>query len=139
MHAGEAVDLAGYSVRLDGVAPHDGPNYVGQRATITVSRDGRQVAAMFPEKRNFPVAGQDTTETAIHTSGAADIYAVLADGDGKGGWTVRLYYNPLAPFIWFGAVVMVVGGLISLSDRRYRVGAPARRRLPSGVAAAIAN
>ena len=137
MHAGEAVDLAGYTVRLEGVAPHDGPNYAGQRATITVSRDGRQVAAMFPEKRNFPVAGQDTTETAIHTWGIADIYAVLGDGDGKGGWTVRLYYNPLAPFIWFGAVMMVFGGLISLSDRRYRVGAPARRRLPSGVAAAI--
>jgi cytochrome c-type biogenesis protein CcmF len=139
MHAGETVDLAGYSVRLEGVVPHDGPNYEGQRATITVSRDGRQVATMFPEKRHFPVAGQDTTETAIRTWGIADIYAVLGDGDGKGGWTVRLYYNPLAPFIWFGAVVMVFGGLISLSDRRYRVGAPARRRLPSGAAAAITN
>jgi cytochrome c-type biogenesis protein CcmF len=85
------------------------------------------------------VAGQDTTETAIRTWGIADVYAVLGDGDGNGGWTVRLYYNPLAPFIWFGAVVMVFGGLISLSDRRYRVGAPARRRLPSGVAAAITN
>ncbi len=139
MHAGEAVDLAGYTVRLDDVAPHDGANYLGQRATITVSHDGRQVATMFPEKRHFPVADQDTTETAIHTWGIADIYAVLADGDGNGGWTIRLYYNPLAPFIWLGAVVMVFGGLISLSDRRYRVGAPARRHLPSGVAAAIVN
>ena len=139
MHAGESVDLAGYSVRLEGVASHDGPNYTGQRATISVSRDGRQVAAMFPEKRTFPVAGQDTTETAIHTWGVADVYAVLGDGDGKGGWTIRLYYNPLAPFIWLGAVVMVFGGLISLSDRRYRVGAPARRRLPAGIAAATTN
>jgi len=94
---------------------------------------------MFPEKRTFPVAGQDTSETAIHTWGVADVYAVLGDADGKGGWTVRLYYNPLAPFIWMGAVVMVFGGLISLSDRRYRVGAPARRRLPAGIAAATTN
>ncbi|HYB54598.1 MAG TPA: heme lyase CcmF/NrfE family subunit, partial [Alphaproteobacteria bacterium] len=136
MHPGETVPLAGLSVRLDRVEPHMGPNFEGRRATLTVSRDGRFVAAVFPEKRNFPVAGQDTTETAIHTLGIADIYAVLGDSDGKGGWTVRLYYNPLAPFIWFGAVVMVFGGLISLSDRRYRVGAPARRRLPAGVATA---
>ncbi len=136
MHPGETVPLAGLSVRLDSVEPHSGANFEGQRATFTVSRDKRFVAAMFPEKRNFPVAGQDTTETAIHTSGFADIYAVLGDSDGKGGWTVRLYYNPLAPFIWFGAVVMVFGGLISLSDRRYRVGAPSRRRLPAGVATA---
>jgi len=136
MHPGETVPLAGLSVRLDSVEPHSGPNFEGRRATLTVSRDGRLVAAMFPEKRNFPVAGQDTTETAIHTSGFADIYAVLGDSDGKGGWAVRLYYNPLAPFIWFGAVVMVFGGLISLSDRRYRVGAPARRRLPAAIATA---
>ena len=138
MHAGEALDVAGYSVRLDGVATHDGPNYRGQRAAITVSGNGRTVATMFPEKRSFPLAGTEVTETAIRTSGFADIYAVLGDGDGKGGWTIRLYYNPLAPWIWLGAVVMVLGGLVSLSDRRYRVGAPARHRAPEGAAPARA-
>lgn len=138
MHGGDALDLAGYTVRLEGVVPHNGPNYQSQHATLAVSRDGRLVATLHPEKRNFPVAGTDTTETAIHTSGFADIYAALGDGDGKSGWTIRLYYNPLAPLIWFGAVVMVIGGLISLSDRRYRVGAPARRRLPQKAAASAA-
>ena len=134
MRPGETVDLAGYSVRLERVESARGPNYEGQRAVFTVTRGSRFVATLFPAKRNFPVAGQDTTETAIHTLGIADIYAVLGDSDGKGGWTVRLYYNPLAPFIWFGGVIMVLGGLVSLSDRRYRIGAPARRPLPAGPA-----
>ncbi len=138
MRPGDGLDVAGYRITLAAVAPHDGPNYSGERATIEVRRAGALVASLHPEKRRFPVAGTEVTETAIRTSGMADIYAVLGDGDGKGGWTIRLYYNPLAPWIWLGAVVMVLGGLVSLSDRRYRVGAPARRRAPSGAAPARA-
>ncbi|HLI12195.1 MAG TPA: heme lyase CcmF/NrfE family subunit [Alphaproteobacteria bacterium] len=138
MHPGESLALAGYTLRLDDVAPLDGPNYRAERATITVMRGDLLVATMRPEKRHFPVAGSDTTETAIHTFGAADLYAVLGDGSAKDGWTIRLYYNPLAPLIWLGAVVMAAGGIVSLSDRRYRVGAPARRgTAANGVAARI--
>ena len=128
MHPGDRLDLAGYRLTLATVETHEGPNYSGRRATIEIRRGETLVARLRPEKRSFPVAGTEVTETAIRTTGLADIYAVLGDGDGQGGWTVRLYYNPLTPWIWFGAVVMVLGGLVSLSDRRYRVGAPARRR-----------
>jgi len=138
MHPGDGLDVAGYRIALSGVAPHDGPNYGGERATVEVRRAGTLVASLHPERRSFPVAGTEVTETAIRTSGLADIYAVLGESDGRGGWTIRLYYNPLAPWIWFGAVLMVIGGLISLSDRRYRVGAPARRRTPAAAAAARA-
>ncbi len=138
MRPGEHVDLAGYEVRLEGVAPYQGPNYSANRATLELSSGGRRLALLHPEKRNFPVARTETTETAIRTNGFGDVYAVLGDPDGKGGWTLRLYYNPLAPWIWLGAVVMVAGGIVSLSDRRYRIGAPARRREPKAAAAARA-
>jgi cytochrome c-type biogenesis protein CcmF len=139
MRPGQTIDLAGYQVTLDSVVPHAGPNYTGQRATFTVRDGDRLIATLRPEKRHFPVANTDTTETAIHTTGFNDIYAVVGDSDGHGGWTVRLYDNPLAPFIWFGAAMMVFGGIVSLSDRRYRVGAPSRRRLPKGAATAVGD
>ncbi|MBV9017802.1 MAG: hypothetical protein JO058_19305, partial [Alphaproteobacteria bacterium] len=64
---------------------------------------------------------------AIRTNLLADVYAVVGDPDGKGGYTLRLYWNPLVPWIWLGAAAMALGGILSLSDRRLRVGAPARR------------
>jgi cytochrome c-type biogenesis protein CcmF len=134
MRPGEQVALADYTVRLESVAPYKGPNYDADRATFLLARGGQEIARLHPEKRRFPVAQSETTETAIRTNGVGDVYAVLGDPDGKGGWTVRLYYNPLAPWIWGGAVAMVLGGLVSLTDRRYRIGAPARRTV-SGAAA----
>ncbi|MGD9742249.1 MAG: cytochrome c-type biogenesis CcmF C-terminal domain-containing protein, partial [Dongiaceae bacterium] len=89
---------------------------------------GRPVATLEPERRFFSVQRLPTTEAAIHTTGFADLYAVIGDPDGKGGWTVRIYREPLVPFIWGGILVMVMGGLVSLCDRRFRVGAPARAR-----------
>ena len=80
------------------------------------------VAVMHPEKRFFPVQQVQTSLTAIHTNLLADLYVALGDGDGQGGWTVRAYWKPLVPWIWIGAVVMALGGLTSLSDRRRRVG-----------------
>ena len=104
---------------------------------VVVTRDGDEVATLTPERRAYPVEGDTTTEAAIHTTWFADIYAVVGDGDPESGWTVRLYHNPLVPWIWVGAVIMVLGGLVSLSDRRHRVGVPERRRRPSGAAAPV--
>ncbi len=127
---GESVLVAGYDFRLDQVADENGPNYTTQRATITVSRDGRFFATLYPERRFFPVAGQTTTEAAIRTTPLSDLYAVIGEPDGAGGWTTRFYLNPLVPWIWYGALIMVAGGFLSLSDRRHRVGAPRRAALP---------
>jgi len=127
LHQGEALPIAAYVLHLDGVAKAEGPNYSADRATITVSRGGEPVAVMHPEKRFFPVQQMPTSMTAIHTNLLADLYVALGDSDGSGGWTVRAYWKPLVPWIWLGAVLMALGGLVSLSDRRWRVGIAARR------------
>ncbi|MEE8500685.1 MAG: cytochrome c-type biogenesis CcmF C-terminal domain-containing protein, partial [Kiloniellales bacterium] len=75
------------------------------------------------------------TEAAIHTTGMADLYAVIGDADGQGGWTVRIFHQPMLPWIWAGTLIMVLGGVLSLSDRRLRVGAPTRRRKAPAAAA----
>jgi cytochrome c-type biogenesis protein CcmF len=147
MAPGDTVAIAGYRVTLDNVAPSPGPNYTALRATMTVrDSDGGFVTRLYPEKRNFITPPQSTTEAAIHTTLLADLYAVIGDpgaktaadaradapgsppAQGQSGWTVRIYHNPLVPWIWIGAVIMVFGGLISLSDRRLRIGAPRRSR-----------
>ncbi len=128
MRPGEAVDVAGYQFSFDGVATMAGPNYRAERGTFSVSRGGRPVATLFPEKRVYSVQGMQTTEAAIHTTWLADLYAVLGDRDAAttDGWAVRIYYNPLVPWIWLGAFIMFFGAAVSLSDRRHRVGAPLR-------------
>ncbi len=84
------------------------------------------VADLYPERRQYLVQPMPTTEAAIRSMPLADLYAVIGEPDGKGGWIVRVYHEPLVAWIWFGALIMVAGGLTSLSDRRYRVGAPVR-------------
>jgi cytochrome c-type biogenesis protein CcmF len=128
LRPGETVEIAGYSLLFEGVGRLQGPNYRAERARFTVSRDGEEIAALFPEKRVYQVRSMPTTEAAIRTTWFSDLYAVIGDSDGQGGWTVRIYHEPLVPWIWLGCLVMVAGGLTSLSDRRLRVGAPGRQR-----------
>ncbi len=131
MRPGETVELAGYSYRFEGVRTLRGPNYTSDMATFTVTRDGRTVTVLTPEKRLYDVQRSQTTEAGIHTTVLADLYTAIGDADGQGGWTVRIYHQPLVPWIWAGALIMVAGGAISLTDRRLRVGAPTRRRKPA--------
>jgi cytochrome c-type biogenesis protein CcmF len=123
---GETIHLAGYDWLLMGLHDAAGPNYEARVADIDVSRDGHLIAKLSPERRNFPVQRVTTTEAKIATNGFRDLYAVLGE-ERDGGAVLRLHYNPLAPWIWLGALVMACGGLLSLADRRLRVGAPARR------------
>ena len=134
LRPGESVDLGGYSYQLQGVAQVRGPNYRAEQGRFLVTRDGEEVALLTPERRVYDVGNRPTTEAGIHTTGLADLYTVVGEPDGKGGWTVRLYHEPLVPWIWAGAIVMVLGGLTSLSDRRLRVGAPQRRRRDDALA-----
>jgi len=128
MRAGDTISLAGYTLRFEGARQVRGPNYVADQGQFMVMRDGVELGRMASAKRMFDRPRQVTTETAIRTNGLADLYVALGDGDGQGGWGVRVYHNVLVPWIWGGAVVMMLGGLLSLSDRRFRIGAPARRR-----------
>ena len=105
-----------------------GPNYLMRVATVRVARDGIAVTTLEPERRTYPVQRTTTTEAAISTNLLADIYAVLGE-ERDGAAVLRLHYNPLAPWIWLGALVMAVGGGLSLLDRRTRVGAPTRAKV----------
>jgi cytochrome c-type biogenesis protein CcmF len=104
------------------------PDYTATRADMRLLRDGRQITELHPEKRLYLVENGAQTKVAIRTDLLSDVYAVIGDADPGGGHVLRLYYNPLVPWIWLGAAIMALGGLVSLSDRRHRVGAPARRR-----------
>jgi cytochrome c-type biogenesis protein CcmF len=132
---GETFPLGAYTVRLDDVREVEGPNYLSTMGVLTVFRDGAEVAVLRPEKRIYPVAGMPTTEAAIDYGVLRDVYIVLGDRQQWGGWAVRSYIEPFANWLWSGCLLMALGGLLSLSDRRYRVAAGAARRLPAGVPA----
>jgi cytochrome c-type biogenesis protein CcmF len=125
---GEETSIAGYRVVFETIGETQGPNYQAIVAKFGLYDGTERIATLLPEKRVYPVTGMPTTEAAIETTGAADVYAVIGDVQPDGGRTVRLYYNPLAPWIWFGAALMALGGLVSLSDRRLRVGVPGLKR-----------
>ncbi|MBV9586634.1 MAG: heme lyase CcmF/NrfE family subunit, partial [Alphaproteobacteria bacterium] len=124
---GDQIALTSYTIAFDAVNQVSGPDYTATRADMRLLKGGRLIADMHPEKRFYPVENGSQTGVAIRTNLLADVYAVIGDPDGKGGYTLRLYWNPLVPWIWLGAAAMALGGILSLSDRRLRVGAPARR------------
>jgi cytochrome c-type biogenesis protein CcmF len=139
MQPGQSVAVGEYSVLFEGVDRVAGPNYTAEQGEFVVNREGREVARLYPEKRFYPVQGQATTEAAIRTTGFGDLYVVLGDDQGGGSRAVRIFHNPLAPWLWAGAVIMVLGGLVSLTDRRYRLGVPGRRRRSSVATVAGTN
>jgi cytochrome c-type biogenesis protein CcmF len=128
MRPGEALELAGYRFALEVVGDLRGPNYTATRGEFRVTRDTRDVVRLYPEKRFYPAEGMNTTEAAIHTTWLADLYVVLGERAPDGTWSVRLYHNPLVPWIWAGAIVCALGGAVSLTDRRHRIGAPVRAK-----------
>ena len=130
MRPGESVEVAGYEFTLDKVENLRGPNYFIERGTFTVRLDGEVYTVMEPENRRFFVQQRETTEAAIHTTFMKDLYAVLGD-EADGVWVTRIYHNPLVPWMWIGSLLMVLGGALSLSDHRLRVGAPKRHAVPA--------
>ncbi|MCG8544641.1 MAG: heme lyase NrfEFG subunit NrfE, partial [Alphaproteobacteria bacterium] len=128
MQPNQKIELAGYDITFDGIQDRRGENYIATRGVFSVQKDGRPVTTLGAERRRYLVGGQETTEAAIYTTVAGDLYAVIGESDRSGGYTVRLYFKPLVLWIWIGSTLMVLGGLVSLSDRRLRVGAPMRRR-----------
>ncbi|TWI38121.1 heme lyase CcmF/NrfE family subunit [Paracoccus sulfuroxidans] len=125
---GETFQVADYDITLVDVEEVPGPNYTSTFATMRVERDGKLIATMTPEKRFYPVQAMPTTEAAIRSSAFKDIYLVIGDAQQGGGWAVRSYIKPFALWIWLGSGLMALGGVISLTDRRYRVAAGAARK-----------
>jgi len=137
---GETFELHGarltYQVRFDDVREVQGPNYVATQGEFTVMVNGKEIARLRPEKRIYTVSGQPTTEAAIDIGITRDVYLVIGDKQKDGGWAVRSYIKPFANWIWAGAIIMALGGIFSLSDRRYRIAAGARRRRAAASAVA---
>ena len=125
---GKTVDLAGYKFTLEDIHDARGSNYVARVADIAVSREGKPVGVFHPSRRAFTTQKMTVTDTSIQTDGLRDIYTVLGE-ERDGAAVLRLHVNPLAPWIWLGALVMACGGALSLADRRLRIGAPARRKV----------
>jgi Cytochrome c biogenesis factor len=120
-------------VNFEGTRQISGPNYKAERGTFKVFKLGRHIATLSPEKREYPVERGQTTEASIKTMFTGDLYIVLGERSSASGkfstnWSTRIYFNPLVVWIWGGAILMAFGGLISLTDRRYRIGAPTAAR-----------
>jgi cytochrome c-type biogenesis protein CcmF len=121
----QTVALAGYELTFDGLFPREGPNFRELVGKFTVrGADGSVIDVMQPTKRNFTTRSMATTEAALLTRGVSQLYLSLGDPNPDGSIAVRIYYKPLVLLIWLGPVVMVLGGALSLSDRRLRIGAP---------------
>ncbi|MDE3116528.1 MAG: DsbE family thiol:disulfide interchange protein, partial [Pseudomonadota bacterium] len=130
MHPGDVASLAGYQIKFEGLGVVQGPNYVATRANFVASRNGDVVATMQPERRVYTAPPRPLSTVAIHTNFVSDLYVVLGDPDGKGGFIVRAFHNPLVPWLFIGALLMALGGVVSLTDRHHHVGAPLRRMVP---------
>ncbi|NJO56527.1 MAG: heme lyase CcmF/NrfE family subunit, partial [Rhodospirillales bacterium] len=140
MKPGETTTIAGYAVTFKGTAPVKGPNYVEQKGVFEVRSGETLLTTIYPSKRLYDSPPQPTTEAGILPALTGDLYAVLGDAQSDGtAFSVRLYFHPFVRWIWFGAVIMFIGGAVSLSDRRLRVGAPAGTRAKAGAMPAPAE
>jgi cytochrome c-type biogenesis protein CcmF len=135
MEIGDTVEVAGYTFRFDGVMDTSGPNYDASRGIISVFKDGLPVMELNPEKRVYRVQRQPMTEAAIDSGFLRHLFVALGEPVGNGAWSVRVYYKPLVSWIWLGCVMMALGGLLAISDRRYRRLARKQRELAQGEAA----
>jgi cytochrome c-type biogenesis protein CcmF len=128
VRSGDRLEAGPYAVRLDSVTPRTGPNYREDVARLTVFRSDAEIGPLEATKRLYVTRGTPTTEAGIMTVGFSQVYASLGDAQSDGGIGLRLYYKPLILLIWFGATVMAAGGALSLTDRRFRIGAPIRAK-----------
>ncbi len=120
MQVGDVATIGGYTFRFDSVKELRGPNYTGAHATLTVTRDGQTVAIMEPEKRLYTATRTPMTEAAIATGFTRDLYVSVGEPLPDGAWAVRLHIKPFIDWIWGGCVLMALGGLLAVLDRRYR-------------------
>ena len=121
MLAGETVSVGGYQIQLQSVNKVPGPNYEAMRGTFLLSKNGQLEATMYPEKRSYFSSTMPMTEAAINASLTRDIYVSLGEELGDTSWAVRVYYKPFVDWIWGGCLLMALGGIFAISDKRYRI------------------
>ena len=139
MQPGDTATLGSYTFRFDGAGEITGANYLGVRATLQVSRDGKDIATLHPEKRVYTVQGTSLTEAAIDIGWTRDLYVSLGEPVGETAWAVRLQVKPFIDWIWGGALLMALGGLLAATDRRYRSARQTQRQVAPLVGAPLAG
>jgi len=140
MQVGSTATAGGYDFKLVGLQEVQGPNYNAVRATFELSRDGRFVKNVYPEKRTYFASSMPMTEVALERGFTRDLYVSMGEPlDGGAAWAVRLYVKPFVNWIWGGCVLMALGGLLAVADRRYRLKSRATAALPAGSAGAAAS
>jgi cytochrome c-type biogenesis protein CcmF len=128
LRPGGSYTIAGYDFHFVNAVAVRGPNYDAVEALVEVSRDGKSVAILKPQKRHFWVQQTDNSQAAISVNWSRDLFVAMGNSLGEGAWSMRIQYKPLVRYIWLGALVMALGGLLAATDRRYRVRLPAATR-----------
>jgi cytochrome c-type biogenesis protein CcmF len=133
MDVGDTVDAGGYQFRFDGVIDVPGPNYTASQGRVNVSKNGKLVTQLYPEKRAYNVSGMPMTEASIQPGLTRDLYVSLGEPiPGTTAWAVRVYIKPFVDWIWFGCLMMAMGGVLAISDRRYRIHARKTQTVATG-------
>jgi cytochrome c-type biogenesis protein CcmF len=117
---GMAYSIAGYDFRFVKAVDVRGPNYDAVQATVEVTRGGKLVTTLEPQKRHFWVQQTDNSQAAISVNWARDLFVAMGNPLGAGAWSMRIQYKPLVRYIWLGAIIMALGGIVAATDRRYR-------------------
>ena len=121
MNVGDSVSISDYTFKFEGTKDVQGPNYTGARGSVEVTKNGQFFDRLHPEKRIYNVQRMPMTEADIDTGLLGDVYVSLGEPVANGAWSVRVYHKPFVTWIWGGCVLMALGGLAALSDRRYRL------------------
>ncbi len=133
LQPGQSIEVAGHEFEMKELRNVQGPNFSAIEAVVDIRKDGDFIATVRPQKRQYLVQKSPMTEAGIHPGLDKDLFVALGDQLGNGAWSVRIQYKPMIRFIWLGALVMALGGIIAVSDRRYRVKATARDAVPDTV------
>ncbi|SDH76705.1 cytochrome c-type biogenesis protein CcmF [Pseudomonas benzenivorans] len=134
MAPGDSVEMGGYRFVFDGAVHHEGPNFTADKGTVRVLEDGEQIAMLHPEKRLYSVQQSVMTEAGIDAGFTRDLFVALGEPLENGAWAVRVHIKPFVRWIWLGALLMSLGGLLAASDKRYRIKVKTRVREALGMA-----
>jgi cytochrome c-type biogenesis protein CcmF len=117
---GQTVELQGYTFQFNSTRPVRGPNFDAIESEVTITRDGKPVATLHPQKRVYRVQRSPMTEAGIHVKWSRDLFVAMGEDLGQGAWSMRIQYKPMVRYIWLGALIMALGGIVAVTDRRYR-------------------
>ncbi|HKR35703.1 MAG TPA: heme lyase CcmF/NrfE family subunit [Steroidobacteraceae bacterium] len=138
LRPGQTTEVAGFTFTLNSFRNVAGPNYQAVESEVVISRNGRQVATLYPQKRTYRVQRNPMTESGIDVTWGRDLFVAMGEPLGDGSWSLRLQYKPLVRFIWLGALVIAIGGFIAICDRRYRQRVAAEASSPAAAGTSTA-